>query len=279
MGSLGRVGAFPDSFFPAAGLRARARSGAPHSYLALSGRSQCDVCRRRDGSPAGCPHGASPKTEDQQQCTRQRFGPSCLLARSTGCTVSGARAATVCAGSSSLRVRWSGPLAFHQCLQVAAKERDRQRGPLHSACSRRGNRLLVLIASASPPLSSSASHACFLLSSSKERGEWTKFLSLDSDRLHANVDWRFLEDGAVELIITAPDRPGLLVDLTSAISAQGLNINQARLLRSAPPAFAARARLFFSGLCGTSSSRPESSSAPGCFVVVALLPVFLSEVS
>ena len=65
---------------------------------------------------------------------------------------------------------------------------------------------------------------------SRERGEWTKFLDIENPHNTATVDAALLDDGAsVELKVTAPDRPGLLADLTQAIVRADLTIDQARV--------------------------------------------------
>jgi hypothetical protein len=73
----------------------------------------------------------------------------------------------------------------------------------------------------------------------KDRGEWTRFLEWSADDARASVDCELLSGGAAaEVTVVAPDRPGLLSDITATIASLGLNIERvrARALRAAPRA-------------------------------------------
>lgn len=88
---------------------------------------------------------------------------------------------------------------------------------------------------------------------SRERGEWTKFLDIENPHNTATVDAALLDDGAsVELKVTAPDRPGLLADLTQAIVRADLTIDQARVTTpgAAKNTFQARGSHLFPPLPG-----------------------------
>lgn len=66
--------------------------------------------------------------------------------------------------------------------------------------------------------------------SSRERGEWTKFLDVVVSGTHCEVDLTHLDDDkALEIVVTAPDRPGLLQDITRAIAECGLTIEEAKV--------------------------------------------------
>lgn len=75
-------------------------------------------------------------------------------------------------------------------------------------------------------------------SSVRDRGEWTRFLEwTDSDgsggggegASRAGVECLLLDDGAAaEVTVSAPDRPGLLSDISRAIAATGFNIEKVR---------------------------------------------------
>jgi len=65
----------------------------------------------------------------------------------------------------------------------------------------------------------------------KDRGEWTRFLAWsESDGSHrASVECVVVDGGGTaEVTVVAPDRPGLLSDVTATIASLGLNIEKAR---------------------------------------------------
>jgi prephenate dehydratase len=63
----------------------------------------------------------------------------------------------------------------------------------------------------------------------KDRGEWTRFLEWSADDARASVDCELLSGGAAaEVTVVAPDRPGLLSDITATIASLGLNIERVR---------------------------------------------------
>lgn len=66
--------------------------------------------------------------------------------------------------------------------------------------------------------------------SGRDRGEWTRFLELSSEGGRpASVEVSLQPSGAAaEVTVVAPDRAGLLSDITTAITQAGLSIAKAR---------------------------------------------------
>ena len=77
----------------------------------------------------------------------------------------------------------------------------------------------------------------------RDRGEWTRFLEWNdsgdglSAGTRASVECMLTDaNTAAEVTVTAPDRPGLLSDISRAMASTGFNIDKVRLRGSLPPA-------------------------------------------
>jgi hypothetical protein len=83
---------------------------------------------------------------------------------------------------------------------------------------------------AAPPPRARGAGVARAVSGAKDRGEWTRFLDWTADdSARASVSVELLAGGAAaEVTVEAPDRPGLLSDITSTIASLGLTIDKAR---------------------------------------------------
>ena len=88
----------------------------------------------------------------------------------------------------------------------------------------------------------------------RDRGEWTRFLEWNdsgdglSAGTRASVECVLTDaNTAAEVTVTAPDRPGLLSDISRAMASTGFNIDKVRLRGSLPPAAKATQRALHGG--------------------------------